>query len=188
MEYDESVFTQQFPLVKRFVYHLAYYRLLIAAYNRFQLRCEFWTHTIDAHILQAAIQWCKVFGSEGCNPTHWKMLSKGESKAFQQSFRQGLLTETDFSSLQEWKQYWSAVNAFRNRYAAHSELEFREPVPDFGPALQVSFFYDRWVRRVISPDSFAEPPLEETAEALKFTVRPLICQLIKLTGDYEPPG
>ena len=86
MGYNPDVFIEQFPLVKRFLYHLLYYRTLHEAYIRNQLQSEFWTHTIDAHLLQALINWCMVFGSDGCNPTHWKKLSLTQSHELQEGF------------------------------------------------------------------------------------------------------
>src|SRR5262249_8530888 len=89
-EYDPKVFLEQFSLAKRFVYHLTYYRVLHAAYTQNKIKSEFWTHTIDAHLVQASVVWCMVFGSHGCNPTHWKKLSNTQSKEIENRFRGGL--------------------------------------------------------------------------------------------------
>ena len=67
LNYNSDVFEEQFPLVKRFVHHLTNYRALHAAYVEYRIQSEFWTHTI-AHILQATINWCMVFGSDTRNP------------------------------------------------------------------------------------------------------------------------
>jgi len=184
MDYKPQVFLEQFPIVKRFVYHLIYYRELKAAYDRLQLQSEFWTHTIDAHVLQAAIHWCMVFGSDGCNPTHWKNLSNNGSEELQQSFRSGLSEQTNLTP-DEWQKYWDAMNEFRGKYAAHRELGFCEPVPDFTSALQVAYYYDHWIREVISPDIFEEPRLENSAEALSQSVAPLINHLLGQTKKFE---
>jgi len=90
MNYDPDVFVIQFPIAKRFVYHLVYHRVLRTAYQNYGLECEFWTHAIDAHLLQAAILWCMIFGSDGCNPTHWKNMSQVQSEELKNSFREGL--------------------------------------------------------------------------------------------------
>lgn len=184
MNYRLDVFTQQFPIVKRFVYHLIYYRELWAAYHRLQFKSEFWTHTIDAHLLQAAIYWCMIFGSHGCNPIHWKHLSEKESEELQASFRKGLSSQTGLTK-EQWQQYWNDITDFRNRYAAHRELDFAKPVPDFTTALEIAFYYDHWIREVISPDFFEEPMLEETAQALRKSVAPLINQLLEHTKKYD---
>ncbi len=75
MEYDTDVFREQFPIVKTFLYHLTCYRELHRVYQDLDLKSEFWTHTIDAHLLQAAILWCMVFGSNGCHPSDNKPLT-----------------------------------------------------------------------------------------------------------------
>jgi len=184
MNYRLDIFVQQFAIVKRFVYHLVYYRELLAVYRRLQLKSEFWTHTIDAHLLQAVIYWCMVFGSHGCNPTHWKHLSEEESKELQDSFRKGLSKQTGLTT-EKWQQYWNDMTDFRNRYAAHRVLGFDKPVPDFTIALKIAFYYDHWIREVISPDFFGEPMLKESAEALRKSVAPLVEQLLEHTKKYN---
>ena len=180
MDYKPEVFIEQFPVVKRFVYHLIYYRELKAAYDRVELQSEFWTHTIDAHLLQASIHWCMVFGSQGCNATHWKNLSSSESKNLEQSFRSGLSKHAGLAE-DEWKKCWASMKDFRDNYAAHRKLNFCEPVPVFTLALKVAHYYDHWIREIISPDIFEEPPLEESETALKKSVLPLIDQLLGTT-------
>ena len=75
MNFQHKVFANQFPIVKKFVYHLIYYRVLLKGYQEHQLQNEFWTLTIDAHLLSALTHWCMVFGSDKSEPTHWKQLS-----------------------------------------------------------------------------------------------------------------
>ncbi len=163
----------QFPVVKRFVYHLVYYRTLSEAYSDSHLQNEFWTLTIDAHLLQAAIHWCMVFGSDGCNPTHWKKLLPDQSETLRQNFCDGLFGQTDLTQ-QTWESYWRKIVDFRNDYAAHRALEFSRPVPHFDMALKVACYYDNWIRNVISPDIFDEPPLEAFALTLTQSVQPLV--------------
>jgi len=183
MEYDTDTFENQFPIVKRFVYHYIYYEELFNASS--ELESEFWAHTINAHLLQAAICWCMVFGSHGCNPTHWKKLSICESsKGLRSSFRQGLLEHTGIT-LQQWENHWEDMNYFRNNHASHRELNYDRPVPEFSLALKVAYFYDKWIRKVISPDIFEEPPLEESARALGNTIRPLINRFMEYTKQYN---
>ena len=184
MDYNPEVFSEQFPIVKSFVYHLIYYRELRAAYSRLQLESEFWTHTINAHLLQATIYWCMVFGPHGCNPTHWKNLSSQESEKLQLSFRKGLFEQINLS-MEQWQQYWKKMTGFRNQYVAHRELSFVESIPYFENALKVAYYYDYWIREVISPDILEEPPLEKSADALRQSVAPLINQLLVHTKKYQ---
>lgn len=184
MNYDSEVFINQFPIVKRFVYHLVYYRTLWAAYRKHELQYEFWTHTIDAPLLQAAIYWCMVFGSHGCNPTHWKHLSKAQSDELQQSFRDGLPQHTEID-WHQWEQHWKKMTAFRSKYASHRELNLVKPVPNFDIALKVAYYYDHWIRELISLDTFDEPLLEETADRLREAVAPLVNDLLDHTKGSQ---
>lgn len=187
MNYEPEVFRNQFPIVKWFVYHLTYYRALSKGYREHRLQNEFWTLTIDAHLLRGTIDWCMVFGSDKSNPTHWKQLAITESKALHRSFREGLFKATDLDRY-TWKQYWKSMTDFRNKYAAHRELEFASPVPNFDTALAVAYYYDNWVRRVISPDAFAEPTLESFALSLQKSVVPLVERLLDVTGKLAEPS
>ncbi len=172
----------QFPGVKRFVYHIVYYRTLSKAYSDSQLQNEFWTLTIDAHLLQAVIYWCMVFGSDGCNPTHWKKLSPDQSEALRQNFCDGLFGHTGLNQ-HRWESYWSEIVDFRNNYAAHRALGFSSPVPHFDMALKVGYYYDNWVRDVILPDIFDEPPLEAFALTLAQSVEPLVTKLFEASKE-----
>jgi hypothetical protein len=182
MNYEQPVFIHQFPIVKWFIYHLTYYRVLSMGYKEHQLRNEFWTLTIDAHLLRATINWCMVFGSDQSNPTHWKRLTSAKPLAHYQSFYAGFFRETGFDQ-NRWSQYWESMTDFRNKYAVHRELEFKNPVPDFDPALAVAYYYDNWVRRVISPDRLEEPPLKPFALSLQKSVAPLVEKLLEVTGE-----
>jgi hypothetical protein len=180
MSYDQDVFINQFPLVKLFIYHLIYSRVVRDSYVESQLQNEFWSLTIDAHLLRATINWCMVFGSDS-NSTHWKRLVKPSKKNLAQSFRDGLFETTGLDK-EHWHQYWKSMTEFRNKYAAHRELEkFSDPVPDFDTALTVAYHYDRWVRKIISPDKCEEPPLERFATSLKQAVTPLVNKLLIVT-------
>ena len=91
MSYEPKVLINQLPIVKWFIYHLTYYRVISKAYKERQLQNEFRKLTSDAHLLRATINWCMVFGADS-NPTHWKRLSSTKSQAHDESFRDGLLT------------------------------------------------------------------------------------------------
>lgn len=187
MNYESEVFKNQFAIVKLFVYHLTYYRVLLKGYKEHQLQNEFWALTIDAHLLRATINWCMVFGSDTNNPTHWKRLSITDSILLKEHFREGLFQATGLDQ-DTWRQYWESMTVFRNQYAAHRDLEFSSPVPNFDIALVVAYFYDDWVRRVISPDTFVEPILESFAISLQTSGVPLVGKLLEVTGGPAEPG
>ena len=172
MEYNADIFCEQFPIVKQFLYHLTCHRELLRVYQDLDLKSEFWTHTIDAHLLQAAILWCMVFGPHGCNRTHWKKLCDHDSEALKDSFRRGLFKETKLTQ-GTWQTYWDNMNRFRGGYAAHGDLNYSEPVPDFNIAQEVAYFYDQWIREVIESHVFDEPPLKESVRRMQQEIRPL---------------
>jgi len=192
MEYDVGVFREQFPIVKRFLYHLTCYRELHHIYQVLDLKSEFWTHTIDAHLLQAAILWCMVFGSHGgCNPTHWKKLCDQELETLQDSFREGLFKHTKLTQ-EIWDAYWKDMNDFRGGYAAHRELNYSKPVPEFKTAEEVAYFYDEWIRKVIEPDIFEEPPLKESVCMIQKEIKSFAMYYLSATklakSNTEPTG
>jgi hypothetical protein len=183
MQYKPEIFREQFPLVKYFVCHLTYYRELQREYSEIGLKSPFWTFTIDAHLSQAVIFWCMVFGSDD-NPTHWKQLSDTDAEHLRESFRQALFGQTRFT-LSTWNTYWKEMVSFRNEYVAHHELSYRKPVPYLDRALEVAYVYDRWIREIISPDIFEEPPLEEFATQLLNSIKPLVAELLAKTKQQE---
>ncbi|MHB1128797.1 MAG: hypothetical protein ACYC06_01955 [Ilumatobacteraceae bacterium] len=87
-----------------------------------------------------------------------------------------------------WYQYWESMTAFRNKYAAHRDLGFTGPVPDFDVALAVVYHYDKWVRRVLYPDAFSEPPLDRFVSSLQRAVAPLIDKLFEVTETLTESG
>lgn len=180
MEYNVDIFREQFPIVKQFLYHLTCYREIHRAYKELGVESEFWTHTVDAHLLQATILWCMVFGSDGCNPTHWKQLCDKDQKTLQDEFRQGLFRRTSLTQ-ERWNAYWNQINEFRGGYAAHRELNYSEPVPDFAIAQEMACFYDEWIRKAIAPDVLEEPPLEQSVLAIQREIRPLVTYCLSAT-------
>jgi hypothetical protein len=126
------------------------------------------------------MNWCMVFGSHGCNSTHWKKLSLNEQEGLAKSFRDGLFRETGLDE-ERWLQYWKSVTTFRDKFVAHRELHFSEPVPDFDMALDVAYYYDKWVRQIISPAILDE----QFAMSQRHSVIPLVKKLVRVTE--EPP-
>ena len=171
MQYKPEIFCEQFPLVKYFVCHLTYYRELHHKYREIEPKSTFWTFTIDAHLVRAVIYWCMVFGSEGCNPTHWKHLSEGNVDYLRKSFRQSLFRYTNFTP-STWDTYWREMVNFRNEYVAHRELNYNKPVPYLDPSLEVAYVYDGWIRDIIYHDVLEEPPLKESGTELQRSIKP----------------
>ena len=154
------------------------------------MESEFWSNTIDAHILQAIILWCMVFGSDK-NPTHWKKLT--DNNELQEGFRKKLFRKTGFNQ-QSWNEYWENMVSFRNKYAAHRENYDNLVVPLLGKALDVTYAYDEWVREIRTYEElgisvfvydFPEPPFEESAEKLRRSVVPMLELLLNQTQHYN---
>ena len=78
------------------------------------------------------------------------------------------------------------MTAFRDKYAAHRELDFSAPVPNFDLALKVAYYFDDWIRWIISPDSFEEPSLRESEERISKTFASLADKLLKITTESQP--
>ena len=168
MEYRKEVFVQQVSLVHRFVRHLSHYRAIKSNRTRKWKDSWFWVDTSNAHLLQGAMCWCMVFGSHGQNEVHLRALAHepGDAEELQGSFRNRLLATLRISG-DQWLTYWEAMVAFRNKYAAHREIGFRDPVPDLKWALEAAFCYDLWVREIISPDVLGGPPLRHLFNELR---------------------
>lgn len=181
MKYDPKIFMSQFPIAKEFIFHLIYYRYLHKAYLETGLKSEFWKYTIDSHLLQAVIKWCMIFGSYGCNKTHLKKLNPTEAKDIEKSFIDGLNKNLGIDAWQ-WKIYWKEMTDFRNKYVAHTDIGFNAPVPNFTKALDIIFFYDTWIRKLISPDSLAEGSLKLFAENLSKKVEQPLRNLLADTA------
>ena len=160
MTYRKDVFVKQVDMSDHFARHLIHYRAIKSNPTLHWTRSWFWTDTCDAHLLQATICWCMIFGSRGQNEIHLQRLAVDQADELQQSFKSNLLSALRISE-SEWEAYWTEMLAFRNKYAAHRELGFKQPVPIFDRALEAAFCYDQWVREVIHPDMFDSPPLEQ---------------------------
>ena len=81
------------------------YRILQKGYEERQLQSEFWTMTIDAHLLRATIDWCMVFGNKN-EPTPWRRLVK-QSEGLVRNFHEGLFQELSLDK-KLWEEYWQA--------------------------------------------------------------------------------
>jgi len=166
MIYRKDVFSHQYLIVGDFVQHLAYYRGTKAELESRAVRSEFWAKTCDAHLEAATLDWCKVFGSDGPNPTHWKKTSDLNPTEVQKMFRQAALSKTGFSQ-SEWDEYHNRMCRFRDRYVAHVEVGQIPPVPLYDKAFEVACAYDEWVRTLIAPDFIADPTLDRLDDRWK---------------------
>jgi hypothetical protein len=175
----------QYGVLVFFVHHLAYYRVLHQAHSETDHKSEFWKHTLDAHLLTAITDWCKVFGADS-NDVHWKKTIP--DKAAQDECRSEMLRVAGFNKAQ-WAEYWHRVTDFRNNYASHlCTSPAKYPVPDMTPALVIAVGYDNWVRPAMNAFS-EEPSLQERYDRVKRTAEPFARQLVSLgplvLDEYE---
>ena len=130
MKINEDLWSQkQYGVLAEFVHHLAYYRVLSHFYNEIQLRSEFWTYTIDAHLLISIINWCMVFGTDS-NEIHWKKIILDEQ--YQCDFRCHIRKFANLSK-DKMDKFWSSMTNFRNGYAAHKTAAANYPKVPYNP-------------------------------------------------------
>ena len=160
---DEYLWAKhQYGVLAGFVHHLAYYRVLSGIYSGQKRKSEFWTRTIDAHLLRAVIDWCMIFGADS-NEIHWKKVVS--NKSAQAKFRKHLFAATGLTGA-AWKSYWLSMAKFRNNYAAHKTTQGTyPPVPMMDMALKIACAYDDWFRESIQA-IFSEPSLRQRYERL----------------------
>lgn len=158
MKINEDLWSQhQYEVPVSFVHHLAYYRVLHRLYNESQRKSEFWTKTIEAHLLRAIIDWCMVFGTDS-NEIHWKKVITDEQN--QCNFRCHLRKVAGMTK-EELKEFWSKMTTFRNDYAAHRiAASSYPPVPYMDTALIFATTYDDWFRQKVDA-VFEEPSLKK---------------------------
>ncbi len=184
MKYKSEVLRVQYPLVQQFVLNAIYYRELHRAHSAAQMSSAFWIHTMDAHILQAIINWCMVFGAHGCNETHLKKLFNEDAKDIQNSFREHLFEQTELSE-KDLNINWQSMTTFRNEYAAHRKLEIKCKAPKLDIPLKVAYSYDGWVRDIIKPDFLDFAPLSKYATNISKEVSPLIEKLLQAAKAFN---
>ena len=190
MKIDEDLWShKQYGVLAEFVHHLAYYRVLSRFYNEIKNESEFWTYTIDSHLLIAIIDWCMVFGTDS-NEIHWKKVVLEEQ--YRCDFRRHLRKFANLSK-DEMDRFWSIMTEFRNEYAVHKTAAIHYPdVPYMDTALVIVTCYDDWFRLQVDA-SFEEPPLRDRYERLLRTSERFFKQLIMngptINDEYEgkPP-
>jgi len=160
MNYSTDIFGYQYVVVSDFLQHLAYYRSIKAELDKRGIKSNFWAKTCDAHLEAATLDWCKVFGSVGPNPTHWKKTAGQTPDAAQDEFSERVFFKTGFNK-SDWDSYHKGMRTFRDSYVAHLDFDKIPSVPFLDKAIQVAFAYDEWIRKQIEPDVIDEPRLEQ---------------------------
>ena len=190
MKINEGLWSQhQYEVLVSFIHHLAYYRVLSHTYSEMKTKSEFWTKTIDAHVVRAILDWCMVFGTNS-NEIHWKNVIV--DRQYQIDFRCHLRNILKLTKAQ-MDQFWSEMTTFRNNYVAHRIVSSKFPsVPYFDKALKIATSYDEWFRDKVNA-SFADPTLGERYDRLLRTSGDIFKELVNcgptINQEYEgnPP-
>lgn len=166
MKINEDLWSHhQYNVLVSFIHHLSYGRVLDHLYNESQIESEFWTYTINAHLLRAIIDWCMVFGTDS-NKIHWKKVVTDEQ--YQGDFRCHLRNVAGLTK-EQIDEIWSKMTSFRNNYVAHRTASYSYPdVPYMDTALIIATNYDDWFREKLDA-SFEEPSLKERYDRLMRT-------------------
>lgn len=176
--YSQKVLLRQYFAIEQFLYHLVCFRTINKKIHGSQINHSFWIATNDAHILQASILWSMVFGNENTSQIHWKKLLTEKAEEREKEFRSGLFFSLKIDA-NSWLEYWKEMKHFRDNFAAHRALKFDEPVPKFNMAVDASFYYDDWVRKIISPDTLDMPKLSRRIEIYESDVSRLLENLFE---------
>lgn len=99
----------------------------------------------NALLCDAAISWCKVFGSNA-EQTHWKSIVEDEGH-----FRSSLFSELKITQ-DEFRDYWASMLEFRNNVVAHFNSEHFESgsTPSFDLAMSSAAIAHKYMRESIS--------------------------------------
>jgi hypothetical protein len=107
MEYNKEVLECQYPVVSAFIQQLAYFRGLKEGLVGIPEYRDFWSCTLNNHLKQATVDWCKVFGSRK-EDIHWTKTPIGVSADEAcQHFRRRVLFKTGFNDEQ-----WNSILKF----------------------------------------------------------------------------
>jgi hypothetical protein len=93
----------------------------------------------------AALEWCKLFGSDDSEkqPVHWKSIAQDQDR-----FREGMLRSIGISR-KSWNEYWVEMKTYRDHAVAHFDPRQSVTIaryPPFDLALKSSYFYYTYLR------------------------------------------
>lgn len=124
--WDEDTIGTVYPILQRVVYNIMLNRILVpkikerGVFDPYEI--EFWTHISNNAIQMAALDWCKVFGSENNEIYYEKYINK---ECFLKR-----LKNMDYQKVRD------DIRKFRNKYVAHCGL-YDIPIPVFDDAIRI---------------------------------------------------
>ncbi|QLK09429.1 hypothetical protein BMG_6204 (plasmid) [Priestia megaterium] len=139
-----NIIQHQNIIMKDFVCHYLSYKRFHSKRDELKGEKGFWVHTVNAHIMVCFNFWCMIFGSENNNNLHWKNLNFNIEN-IQNVFEEKLLKELSLTQ-NEWKNLRRSIITFRNKYIAHRDIGYKEPVPYLDNAYKAIIIYSNWLR------------------------------------------
>jgi hypothetical protein len=163
--FNEDILGKQFYCIHRFGRIFAYYREIKKCIDNIVCSKQekwFLVETLNSHLKMSVIDWCKIFGTDD-NEIHWKKAVITNSKKFQNEFRLKIYEATKLNA-KEWDDYHREMIGFRNKYVAHYDKDYNDPVPRMDNALTVAFAYDEllWKEKNIVSFQGDLKPLSES--------------------------
>lgn len=150
-EINKKTLRDVHKLMKNYCFHIQSYRVIKKCFAKLAGDKEFWAYTCDAHLLNATLCWCKIFGSDSEN-THWKKIFiEREKEPTKNNFCKYL--EKEGINIGQWGVVHKDMLKFRNEYVAHTS-NYDDIVPYFDKASKILHLFDRWLRETLIYDKF----------------------------------
>ena len=172
---SKRIFEEQVDVLFNYTRSYLYYKIIGEHLNSLD-GFDFWTHTMNTHLLNSIVEWCKVFGIDS-NESHWKKICIDNNHTFEESIRQRILTHTGFTP-EEWFDYWKNFCEFRNEYCAHRNPERTLPVPIMEKSFNAASAYFNFIIDLI-PWNRRQENLEKLASLFSSEVKQVVERNIK---------
>ena len=167
---SKRILEEQVDVLFNYTRSYVYYKVIQA--NLHSLNgLDFWTHTMNTHLLNSVIEWCKVFGIDS-NESHWKKICLNNKETFEVEIRQRILMQTGFT-LKEWFDYWESFCEFRNEYCAHRNPDRTLPVPIMEKSFNAASAYFNFIIDLIPWDRHQDN-LEELTNLFESEVNSVV--------------
>lgn len=150
-EINEKTLRDVHKLMKNYCFHIQSYRVIKKCFAKLAGDKEFWAYTCDAHLLNATLCWCKIFGSNS-EHTHWKKIFIESERTFTKKIFCEYLKKKGIDA-KEWETVHKVILKFRNEYVAHTS-NYDDIVPYFNKASRVLHIFDEWLRKTLRYDKF----------------------------------
>lgn len=145
MKKDEFYEVQKNTIVQFYMNYRAF-RFIQSKLERVNENKLFWISFNNNSLMLLFIYWSIIFGNSNTNELHWHNFCNEVEK---NEFRNLLLKKLDMT-YEDWKIYRTSMLNFRNRYVAHNDLSFNEPVPIIDNAFKSMKIYEEWIKNKIA--------------------------------------